>query len=466
MKITTIQLVPQCMNLNKFYVLGCLLCCAFAKAYAQEVPTEIISKTEAVSQMLQNNFGIQLANNQVEIADNNTSILNSDYLPTVFGLAGANFDRTTSTTDFNGARDNDGNLRPDVVIPDAETVRYDASINASYTLFDGLGRYYNYKQLQEQYNLSQLEARETIESTMLQLFSVYYEVARIEENISVFKEALNISRKREIRAAYQFEYGQVNKLEILNAQVDIVTDSINLLNAQQQLRNTQRDLNVVLAREIEDLKTADTTVTFVNPLLIDGYIEQAATNNVRLLQIEQNILITDYEIKKAKGLFLPTIGLTGSYGWNLSNNPASAFFPGTTRTATSLTAGASLRWNLFDGGRSVIGVKNAKIALNSQQLQQEQVKQQVFRDISNARGNYRNALQIFRMQEQNVITSQANFERSAERLKLGQISSVEFRQAQLNLLNAQTTKNAAKYTAKLAELQLLQLTGQLLNVDF
>ena len=148
MKITTIQLVPQCMNLNKFYVLGCLLCCAFAKAYAQEVPTEIISKTEAVSQMLQNNFGIQLANNQVEIADNNTSILNSDYLPTVFGLAGANFDRTTSTTDFNGARDNDGNLRPDVVIPDAETVRYDASINASYTLFDGLGRYYNYKQLQ------------------------------------------------------------------------------------------------------------------------------------------------------------------------------------------------------------------------------------------------------------------------------------------------------------------------------
>lgn len=443
-----------------------VLLCAYVSAFAQEPQTPFLSSEDAVRAMLTNNFGIQIANNNVGVADNNTSILNSDYLPTVFGQAGANFDRTTSTTDFNGALDNDGIARPNVVIPDAETVRYDASINASYTLFDGLGRFYNYKQLKEQYNLSQLEARETIENTMVQLFSVYYEVARIEENIAVFETALEISRKRETRAQYQFDYGQVNKLQILNAQVDIVTDSINLLNAKQQLRNTQRDLNVVLAAPLENLKTADTTVAFVSPLLIDSYVEQASVNNVNLLQVEQDIIISDYEIKKAKGLFLPTIGLTGSYGWNLANNPASAFFPGTTRSSTSLAAGASLRWNIFDGGRSIVGLKNARIALDSQKLIKEQLKQQVYRDIANAKGNYQNALMVFRLQEQNVITSEANFERSSEQFKLGQVSSVEFRQAQLNLLNAQTTKNAAKYTAKLAEIQLLQLTGQLLNVDF
>ncbi len=454
------------MILKHSRVLILCFCFAFAKAYAQEIITPVLSKEEAIKEMLTNNFGIKIANNNVNVAENNSSILNSDYLPSVFGLAGANFDRTTSTTDFNGALDQDGNVRADVVIPDAETVRYDASINVSYTLFDGLGRFYNFKQLQEQYNLSQLQARETIENTMLQLFSVYYEVARIEENKAVLEEALEISQQRKIRAQYQFEYGQVNRLQVLNAEVDIVTDSINLLNLEQQLRNTQRDLNVVLAREIEDLKTADTTVAFVSPLLIDSYLEKAAANNVNLLQVAQDILITDYSIKRAKSLFLPTIGLTGSYGWNLANNPASAFFPGTTRSSTSLAAGASLRWNLFDGGSSLVGLKNAKIALDTQQLLKDQLKQQVLRDISNARGNYKNALTVFKLQEQNVITSEANFERSAERFKLGQISSVEFRQAQLNLLNAKTTKNTAKYTAKLAELQLLQLTGQLLNVAF
>lgn len=454
------------MSLKQYHILFVLVVFAFAKAYSQEIPSKILSKEEAVSLMLENNFGIQLANNQVEISENNTSILNAEFLPTLTGNAGANFDRTTSNTDFGGALNQEGNPRSDIEIVGAETTRYNASINLDYTLFDGLGRYYNYKQLKEQYNLTQLQARETIENTMLQLFSVYYEVARLKENVIILEEALRVSKDREVRAQYQFEYGQVNKLQVLNARVDITTDSINVLNARQSLQNAQRDLNVVLNRDLDNTFQADTTVTFVNKLLLDSHIEQALQNNVTMLQSESDITISEYQIKTARALFLPTVGLTGSYGWNLSNNPASAFFPSTTSTSNSLAAGASLRWNLFDGGRSIIALKNAKIFRENQQLVKEQLKQQVKRDIANARGDYKNALTIYEMQTQNVKTNQDNFTRSQERLKLGQISSVEFRQAQLNLLNAEVTKNAAKYTAKLAELQLLQLTGQLLNVAF
>ena len=96
---------------------------------------------------------------------------------------------------------------------------------------------------------------------------------------------------------------------------------------------------------------------------------------------------------------------------------------------------------------------------------EEQTIQEVKRDIENAKDDYRNRLDILALQEKNVITAQNNFDRSNEQYKLGQITSVELRQAQLNLLNAQTNKNFAKYDAKLAELQLLQLTGQLLNVE-
>ena len=43
----------------------------------------------------------------------------------------------------------------------------------------------------------------------------------------------------------------------------------------------------------------------------------------------------------------------------------------------------------------------------------------------------------------------------------GQISSIEFRQAQVNLLNAHLALNRAKYTAKIAELAVLQISGDL-----
>lgn len=433
-----------------------LLLFAFAKAYSQETPTSLLTKEEAIRTMLENNFGILLANNQMAVAENNTGILNTGYLPTISTTAGINYNVDNQEATFQ-----DGTSRS---VNGAETTRYNASVNLDYTLFDGLGRYYNYKTLKEQYGLSKLQARETIENVMVQLFTVYYEVARVEENLGVLENALEISKERELRAQYQFDYGQVNKLEVLNAQVDIVTDSTNILNARQQLRNAQRDLNVVLARELEDLKVADTTVAFINPISIEEYINEGTVNNISLLQSEQNIIISDYQIKQAKSLLLPTVGITGSYGWNEGNFPATNFLASS--TSTGFQTGATLRWNLFDGGSTIVGIKNAKIALDSQEYIKEQLKQQVERDISNAKGNYYNALAIYNLQEQNVITSKANFDRSEERFKLGQITSIEFRQAQLNLLNAQTTKNAAKYTAKLAEIQLLQLTGQLLNVDF
>ena len=71
-----------------------------------------------------------------------------------------------------------------------------------------------------------------------------------------------------------------------------------------------------------------------------------------------------------------------------------------------------------------------------------------------------------RYQENNIKTALNNFERTEEKFKIGQVTSIEFRLAQLNLLNAELSRNQAKYDAKLAELTVLQLSGELLNVDF
>ncbi len=426
-----------------------------------------LTKDEAIRLTLENNFGILIATNNIEVSKNNKNILNSGYLPSLTANAGANYQSATSNTGFQGALDPEtGQPRPDIEIEDAETQRYNASLNLNYTLFDGLGRYYNYKRLKEQYNLTELQARETIENTILQLFSVYYEVARLLENISTLEETLRISKERVSRAGYQFEYGQNTKLNVLNAQVDVANDSINLLNTKQQLANSKRDLNIILDNELEKQFVVDTIVNFISRLEIDDYLEKSSENNVTLLQNESNIRISEYDIKVSKSGYLPTVGLTGSYGWNENRNPPSAFFPGNVADTYTLSAGVNLTWNLFDGGNTITRVKNAKITLDNQELVKNQTERQVQRDIANALGNYENRLNVYHIQQQNVITNQNNFDRSQERFKLGQITSIEFRQAQVNLILAETNLNAAKYDAKIAELQLLQLTGQLLNIEF
>ena len=435
------------------------------------VSQQVLTKQEAIKLTLENNLGILIAENNVAIAENNKSVLNSRFLPTLSGTAGANYQRDDSTFEFPGQFSIDEETgervpRPDANLYKAEAQRYNARINADYVLFDGLGRWYDMKRLKEEYNLSSLQARETLETTILQLFSVYFEAARVSENITVLEETYRNTKNRLQRAKYSFEFGQVNKLDVLNAEVDLVNDSINMMNERQLLSNTVRDLNIILNADLEQKFAVDTTITFINELQLEDFAMQGEANNVRMLQAKSNMTINDFTLQSAKSVFLPTIGLNGFYGWNLNNNAPGAFFPGVTvNNRRNFGLGATLTWNLFDGGSGITQVKNAKILLESQDAQQEQIALEVKRDIANAKGDFQNRLKVFQLQQQNVITATDNYKRSNERYKLGQITSVELRQAQINLLNAQTSRNLAKYNAKLAELQLLQLTGQLLNVS-
>lgn len=417
---------------------------------------EVLTVSEAIELALENNYGIKIASNNNRIAENNTSVLNSGYLPTLTGNAGATYNLDNTEAEFSDGRVTN--------LDGAESSRYNASLNLNYTLFDGLGRHYDYKRLKEQYQLSELEARETIENTIFQLFTVYYNVAQISENVDALEQTLSISKDRIVRAQYQFDYGQSTKLGVLNAQVDINNDSINVINSKQQLKNTKRDLNVVLGNAYENEFSVDTLVNFKIDISKQDLFDKMKSNNVSLLQIEKNIAINEFTIKANKSGYLPTVGLTGTYGWNKNNNNAASFVA--VSTNTGLSGGVNLSWNLFDGGRTITQVKNAKINLENQQLQKESVLISVERDFNNAWDDYQNKLTIFRVQEENILTSKNNFDRTQEKFKLGQVTSIEFRQAQLNLLNAELSRNQAKYQAKIAELNLLLLSGELLNVQF
>jgi len=416
---------------------------------------KLVSVSEAIELALENNYGIKIISNNKEIAKNNAGVLNSGYLPTVTSSSGATFNRDNLEAEFANGES--------TALNGAKSSRYNASINLNYTLFDGLGRYYDYKRLKETYKLSELQARETIENTIAQLYVVYYNVAQVTENVAVLEKTLTISKDRITRANYQFEYGQGTMLNVLNAQVDINNDSINLINAKQQLVNTKRDLNVVLGNVISSEFRVDTTIDFKLNIDQNDLANKVKLNNVNLLQLDKNIMINTFIVKANKSGYLPSLGLTGSYGWNKGNNNAASFVA--VSTNTGLSGGLSLSWNLFDGGATATRVTNAKIELENRSLEKESMVIDIERNFNNAWDDYQNKLIIFQVQENNIITSTNNFNRTQEKYKLGQANSIEFRQAQLNLINSELNRNQAKYAAKIAELTVLQLSGELLNIE-
>ena len=438
------------MNLKKIIFVFMSFCMTSIAAQ------KLVSVSEAIELALENNYGIKIISNNKEIAKNNAGVLNSGYLPTVTSSSGATFNRDNLEAEFANGES--------TALNGAKSSRYNASINLNYTLFDGLGRYYDYKRLKETYKLSELQARETIENTIAQLYVVYYNVAQVTENVAVLEKTLTISKDRITRANYQFQYGQGTMLNVLNAQVDINNDSINLINAKQLLVNTKRDLNVVLGNVISSEFRVDTTIDFKLDIDQNDLATKVKSNNVNLLQLDKNIMINTFIVKANKSGYLPSLGLTGSYGWNKGNNNAASFVA--VSTNTGLSGGLSLSWNLFDGGATATRVTNAKIELENRSLEKESMVIDIERNFNNAWDDYQNKLTIFQVQENNIITSTNNFKRTQEKYKLGQATSIEFRQAQLNLINSELNRNQAKYAAKIAELTVLQLSGELLNIEF
>lgn len=439
------------MRLSRNILIGLLII-----GYNAQAQDSLLSKQVAVDIALENNYDIKIAEGNVESAANSASIYNSGFLPTVSASGGANYNVNDNLVEYQDGSSQD--------VRGAQTYSFSGSFDVNYTVFDGLGRKYNYARLKENYNLSELQARQVIENSIVNIFGIYYEVARLTQNVNSQVETIDISRRRLQRAKYGYEYGQNTQLDVLNAEVDYNNDSITFLNLKLELENVKRDLNVLLGRDVSLDFSVDTTITYMTGLSRDGLMDQAMANNVSILQNEGLLRSSEYDIKVNKSVLIPRLGVRASYGYNDRFNDPTSFFKH--QTSLGPTLNANLSWNVFDGGSTKVRVQNSRIAVENQQIALKQNQQILERNVNNAWAFYQNALFVLDAESKNLQTNQRNFDRTLEQQKLGQITSIEFRQAQLNLLNAQLNFNRAKYSAKTAELALLKISGDLMLAEF
>lgn len=410
----------------------------------------ILTPEQAVDITLANNYGIQVAKNTIQVAENNTDKRVNGFLPTVNATGGINGNL--------GGGGQKYAVIPDISISNAFSWSSNAAVTANYTLYNKQ-RELGLEQLKETLNLTNIQLRQTIEQNLLQVYTGYYEIARLAETIALLQQTMTISKERLQRAQYQYDYGQGTGLNILNAEVDIQRDSINILNAKNQLSNAQRNLNVLMGRTTTEGFLVDTTVVYTSNLEINALLEAAKKDNVNVLISQQNLAINEMSLGLLEAEKQPVVTSNASYNYAYSVNAPGSFL--LSQNSRGLAAGVNVSWNLFDGGSRKVRTQNTQINISNQKLQQNQLLQELERDLINAWENYQNALFILEVEKSSLAINLQNFERTEEKVRQGQLTSLEFRQAQLNLLNAATNLSSAKYSAKIAELQVLQLAGKL-----
>ncbi|MFT5724294.1 MAG: outer membrane protein [Bacteroidia bacterium] len=406
-----------------------------------------------VSKVLSNNFDVALANLDNQMADNATTKGNAGLLPNVSATGGANYSKNNTELKFAGGI-------PPTNVDGAQSTSYNGSVGLNYTLFNGFANLHTFDKLRYAQNLSETQLRITIENAVITTIGLYLDLAKVQADIKALDETIGISQTRLRRAQLAHSYGSGSTLQVYSAKVDLNTDSINLLTALNAKGNLQRQLNYLMGNQITSEVKIDTDVKAFENLNFSDVMTKAKLNNVLLVLagIQKNIAEVDQKLSMANQY--PTIALNTNYGLNASQNGAGIVLE---QSNIGFSGGLSISIPIFSGGRTKIAMQNAVLQMEKSEVQMKQNEQLVEKEVYDYWTNYKFLETVLNTEINNLKTAELNVTRASEQLKLGQISSIEFRQAQLSLLASKNRINAAKFNLKKAEYQLLRLTGDLVK---
>ncbi|MCC9138172.1 TolC family protein [Pontibacter silvestris] len=432
-----------------------LLTVAVALLPRTALSQEQLSLEQAIRIGLQQNYDIQIATKQEAIAENNVTLGNAGFLPTLDARASRTFSENNSLQEFQTG--------PDRERIGAKSNSLSSNINLNWVLFDGLGMFINYDRLQALEKAGNLFTKETVENTVANILNYYFEVARQSSKIQALKDAIVISEQRVEIAQAQYEVGVSAKVEILRAQVDYNSDRSELLLQQEALQNAKINLNQLLGRDPDiDFITSDSVI--VDPTLTYNKVDNnLLASNPVLQRLQLNSHIANLDIKAIRASRFPVVGFTSAYNFTRSEAEPLNEYQARFNRNTGYNYGLTVSLPIFNGFNLNRQAQNARISLQSINLEYQQEQNRLQSDLARAYSQYSNRLELLSLEEFNLKLAQENADIALERYRLGLLTAIELREAQRNQLVAENRLIDIRYEAKTAEIELKRLTSSLLQ---
>jgi outer membrane protein TolC len=427
-----------------------VFCCAFLGVQARAQDAPMLTLKEAVEIALKNNYNIKLSQNNKTVAANNVTLGNAGVLPRLNGnFASTNSRLTTKQTRSDGTVNNINNA-PNTGI------NYGVALN--WTIFDGFGMFANYDRLKQLDQLGALKLQDTIQSTVAGVINTYYDLISQNEQIKALKGAIDISHTQLRYANDKFHVGRASKLDVLNAQVNLNTDTANLVTQYQLFKTLKIQLNQILVRDLQTDFTVADTIVIDEKLMLGDIINNAQSQNPAILSAQLNRRLAEINLKQVRATRYPQVGVTTGYTFSDNKTPAGFTLQ---QNQHGLNYGLTATINIFDGFNQTRKERNAKIQIDNANISAKQIQLNIETQVNTLFAAYLSGLDLIRLGQDNVVIAKKNLDISLEKYKLGNITPLEIREAQRNYLAAQSTFFAAQYQSKQAEITLKQITNSI-----
>lgn len=421
---------------------------------------QTLSAKEAVFTALANNYNVQIAHLQVDIAEKNNTWGEAGLFPTV--SLGASFNNTIQDNSKNKFTLTPGKLYIQSLSP---------NLTANWNLFSGFAVKISKERLELLEEQSKGNALVLIENTTQDVIKAYYQAQLQKERMQLFQRLMQVSKEKLNYYELKEKYSSSTSLELLQFKNQYLTDSTNYLMQEISYKNAIRNLYLMMNEPDSTKISMDIVLTdslnFDFPLLEqEQVLTKMLANNQNLKNQYISMELQKKQTEFQRSFLYPTLalqlGVNPQYSWfreidNLDQvlDNQSMAYSGT----------LNLRYTLFNGWKSKRAVEVSKIQEEIATLNKDNIEASLTTNLYNLMEMYRLRTQLLAISEENLDYATAAWELALKRFSNGTMNSIELATFQTNFQNTLIQHYENQYNKLDTYLEIYKMSGNL-GLDF
>lgn len=425
--------------IRTIFTLAYLLLIAFFSTLSAQ---DLWTLEKCISYAHNNNIQIKQSQLNTEYQQNNLTGRKSSRLPSLNGQVSQNFNYGRSLTYLN-------------TYQNVNSAQTDFGLGTQMTVFQGMQINNSIKKTELDLKASFEDLAKAKDDLSLNIASTFLEILFAKELVKVSEDQLNITHQQLKQSQEKVDAGSLASGALLDIEAQAAREELNLVDAKNQLQMSKLKLAQMLELPFTDKFDVEIPalpeVNAQAAIVASQDIFQTAVQQKPVIKgAEYRLQSTEYQLKMAKGVFLPTLTLYANY-YNLYNNKYSDM------TGKSISFGDQLSNNqrkglgmqmnipIFNRMQNKVQFDNARIQMLNTQLELEGAKKLLRQDIETAQTTAVSSFNRYKSSEKAVTSMKEAFRYSEEKFNVGMVNAVEYNTAKTNLLKASSDLLRAKY---------------------
>jgi outer membrane protein TolC len=423
----------------------------FAAPFALQAQQDstVLNAQDAVRIALEKNLNIKIVQEDLTIAKINNTWGNAGRWPTITAF----MQNTEAVTNLDQQLSNGTNIKRNGVTNNV----LNGNLTAQWRIYNGQRVVASKRRFEELEKIGQINVEAQMQQISFDVLVTYYNIVRLNQQVKAFSGIIALAEERLKIAQTRFEVGSAAKTDMLQSAIDLNGQQNSLVDIKRQIQNNKAILNTLLLRPAnQELTVADSVFT-IPVMSYEEEIAKIDTQNLNLLRIqrERALLVEDRRIINSQRL--PIFSVNSVTNFNRNKSSAGLFL---VNSSYGPNIGVSLAVPIYNSNIFKTQLRVNEVQQKQQYMQQELLKTQVQRDLLIAFQEYQTAIRIAEMEQKNVKNAEENNFIATERFKKLQGNTIELRQAQLSLIEAQDRYINAVFRSKIAALSIDLLTGE------